>query len=86
MIYARSGEDLVEGGTAAGSAWSREYRVNRYHQPGDNFLTTWNWQGAINDLEIYFEVMNALANSREWPNWNESDEFRAIRDRSRAGR
>jgi Zn-dependent M28 family amino/carboxypeptidase len=84
MIYARSGEDLVEGGSAAGSAWSREYRANRYHQPGDEFLTTWNWQGAINDLEVYFEVMNALANSRDWPNWNEGDEFRAIRDRSRA--
>ncbi|HEX8365056.1 MAG TPA: M28 family metallopeptidase [Allosphingosinicella sp.] len=86
MIYARSGEDLVDGGPAAGAAYAREYRANRYHQPGDEFLTTWNWQGAINDLEVYFEVMTALANSRDWPNWNEGDEFRAIRDRSRAGR
>ncbi|HYG30741.1 MAG TPA: M28 family metallopeptidase [Allosphingosinicella sp.] len=86
MIYARSGEDLVDGGPAAGAAYAREYRANRYHQPGDEFLTTWNWQGAINDLEVYFEVMNALANSRDWPNWNAGDEFRAIRDRSRAGR
>jgi Zn-dependent M28 family amino/carboxypeptidase len=86
MIYARSGEDLVDGGPAAGAAYARDYRTNRYHQPGDNFLTTWNWQGAVNDLEVYFEVMDALANSRDWPNWNEGDEFRAIRDRSRAGR
>jgi Zn-dependent M28 family amino/carboxypeptidase len=85
FIYGRGGEDLVNGGTAAGRAWSQEYRANRYHQPGDEFLTTWDWQGAMNDLEIYFAVMNRLANSRDWPNWNEGDEFRAIRDRSRAG-
>jgi len=85
MIYARSGEDLVNGGTAAGAAYAREYRANRYHQPGDEFLTTWDWTGAIRDLEIYHEVMTELANSRAWPNWNQGDEFRAIRDRSRAG-
>jgi Zn-dependent M28 family amino/carboxypeptidase len=85
MIYARGGEDLVNGGTAAGRAWAAEYRANRYHQPGDEFLTTWDWTGALRDLEVYYEVMTALSNSREWPNWNEGDEFRAIRDRSRAG-
>jgi Zn-dependent M28 family amino/carboxypeptidase len=85
FIYGRGGEDLVNGGPAAGSAWSREYRANRYHQPGDEFLTTWNWQGAMNDLQIYFAIMERLANSRDWPNWNEGDEFRATRDRSRAG-
>jgi Zn-dependent M28 family amino/carboxypeptidase len=85
FIYGRGGEDLVNGGTAAGRAWSQEYRASRYHQPGDEFLTTWDWQGALNDLEIYYEVMNRLANGRDWPNWIEGDEFRAIRDRSRAG-
>ena len=85
FLYGRGGEDLVNGGPAAGSAWSREYRANRYHQPADEFLTTWDWSGAINDLEIYYAVMSRLANSRDWPNWYEGDEFRAIRDRSRAG-
>ena len=85
MIYARGGEDLVNGGLAAGRAWQAEYRANRYHQPADEFLTTWDWTGAIRDLEVYYEVMTDLANSRDWPNWLPGDEFRAIRDRSRAG-
>ena len=85
FLYGRGGEDLVIGGPAAGRAWSQEYRANRYHQPADEFLTTWDWAGAVNDLEIYFAVMNELANGRDWPNWYEGDEFRAIRDRSRAG-
>ncbi|HEX8644590.1 MAG TPA: M28 family metallopeptidase [Allosphingosinicella sp.] len=84
FLYGRGGEDLVNGGTAAGSAWSREYRANRYHQPADEFLTGWDWTGAMNDLQIYYAVMNRLANGRSWPNWYEGDEFRAIRDRSRA--
>jgi Zn-dependent M28 family amino/carboxypeptidase len=86
MVYARGGEDLVNGGPAAGAAYAREYRANRYHQPGDEFLTTWDWTGAVRDLEIYHELMTLLANSDDWPNWNQGDEFRAIRDRSRAGR
>jgi Zn-dependent M28 family amino/carboxypeptidase len=85
FLYGRGGEDLVSGGTAAGAAWAREYRANRYHQPADEFLTSWDWTGAMNDLQIYFAVMNRLANGRDWPNWYEGDEFRAIRDRSRAG-
>jgi Zn-dependent M28 family amino/carboxypeptidase len=85
FIYGRGGEDLVNGGPAAGAAYAREYRANRYHQPGDEFLASWDWQGAMNDLQIYYEVMRRLANSRDWPNWYEGDEFRAVRDRSRAG-
>jgi Zn-dependent M28 family amino/carboxypeptidase len=85
FLYGRGGEDLVNGGPAAGRAWSQDYRANRYHQPADEFLTTWNWQGAVNDLQIYQAVMSRLANGREWPNWFEGDEFRSVRDRSRAG-
>ena len=38
------------------------------------------------DLRLYYAVGRALAMSSERPNWNEGDEFRAIRDRSRATR
>jgi Zn-dependent M28 family amino/carboxypeptidase len=85
FLYGRGGEDLVNGGPAAGRAWSQDYRANRYHQPADEFLTTWDWQGAVNDLQIYQAVMSRLANGRAWPNWFEGDEFRSVRDRSRAG-
>jgi hypothetical protein len=27
-----------------------------------------------------------LANSRDWPEWNEGSEFKAVRDEARAGR
>jgi Zn-dependent M28 family amino/carboxypeptidase len=83
MLYAEGGEDLVEGGTAAGHAAAEDYRKNRYHQPSDEYDPKWNWSGAIRDLEIYWLIGRELADSIDWPNWNPGDEFRAIRDKSR---
>ena len=36
-------------------------------------------------MRIFYRIGRDLAESEAWPNWNEGDEFRAIRDRSRAG-
>ena len=85
MLYAEGGEDLVNGGTAAGAAASEDSRRNRYHQPSDEYDTRWNWDGAIRDLQIYWLIGRELAMSNAWPNWRQGDEFRAVRDRSRAG-
>ena len=86
MLYAKSGEDLVNGGSAAGSAAAADYRAHRYHQPSDEYDPNWDWTGAIRDLQIYYEIGRQLADGNTWPNWYEGDEFRAIRDRSRTGR
>jgi Zn-dependent M28 family amino/carboxypeptidase len=83
MLYGRGGEDLVEGGSAAGRAAAQEYRARRYHQPSDQYDPTWNWGGAVADVSIYYRVGRALATTRDWPNWLPGDEFRAIRDASR---
>ena len=84
MLYGRGGEDLVNGGVEAGRAWARDYRANRYHGVNDEFDAGWDWSGAVRDLEIYYQIGRELAMSRDWPNWLPGDEFRAIRDRSRA--
>ena len=85
MVYAKLGPDLVDGGRAAGDAWQAEYRANRYHGPLDNFDPDWDWSGAMRELRIFYRIGRELAETQEWPNWYEGDEFRAIRDRSRAG-
>ena len=85
MLYAEGGEDLVTGGVAAGHAAAEDYRRNRYHQPSDEYDPKWDWAGAIRDLEIYWIMGRELADSTAWPNWYAGDEFRAIRDKSRAG-
>jgi len=83
MLYGRGGEDLIEGGPAAGRAASQAYRATRYHGVDDEYDPAWNWAGAVADVGIYYRVGRALAMTPDWPNWLPGDEFRAIRDRSR---
>jgi Zn-dependent M28 family amino/carboxypeptidase len=86
MLAASSGEDLVVGGVAAGKAASEDYVTNRYHKPQDEYVATWDWSGAVQDLTMYFNINHELATTTTWPNWAVGDEFRAIRDKSRAGK
>ncbi|SCW47737.1 Zn-dependent amino-or carboxypeptidase, M28 family [Sphingobium faniae] len=85
MLYFEGGEDLVKGGTAAGMAAAEDYSEHRYHGPKDEYDPHWDWSGVKADLQLYYDVGRALANTTDWPNWVEGDEFRAIRDKSRAG-
>lgn len=81
-----SGEDLVNGGRAAGEAWSKAYNADRYHQPADEFDASWNLQGMAQDGELMTELGRQLANSTKWPTWKEGAEFKAIRDQTAAER
>jgi len=86
MLYFEGGDDLVSGGRAAGAAAAKDYEEHRYHGPKDEYDPNWNWDGVQSDLNVYYRVGRALATTAEWPNWVKGDEFRAIRDRSRAGK
>ena len=84
MFALGRGSDWVNGGKTAGEAAGEDYTVNRYHQPSDEFDESWDWSGMAQDMTIYYTLGRMLAMTTDWPNWNESDEFRLVRDRSRA--
>ncbi len=84
MLDAGSGEDLVNGGSAAGHAAALDYIANRYHKPQDEYDARWDWSGAVEDLTLYFRLGRQLADGDAWPNWYKTAEFRAIRDTSRS--
>lgn len=84
MLYADSGFDLVEGGEAAGRVLLDAYTAERYHQPSDEFDEKWDLSAMADTVDMLYEVGAEIANSDKWPNWREGDEFRAIRDASRA--
>ncbi|HTG37352.1 M28 family peptidase [Sphingomonas sp.] len=85
MLYFDGGDDLVDGGKAAGQAYAEAYEENAYHGPKDEFDPNWRWDGIQRDLDLYYSVGRALASTTEWPNWKPGDEFRSLRDKSRAG-
>ena len=87
MLYMDSGIDLLTGGTAAGSAADAAYRRDAYHQPADEYnAATWNLAGIAEDVAVLHQLGLQLANSREWPNYLQTSEFRPVRDKSAATR
>ena len=86
MVYFEGGDDLIVGGKEAAAKAAEDYEKNRYHAPGDEYDESWDWSGVMADLRLYYRVGRMLAMTNAWPNWNEGDEFRAIRDKSRSGK
>ncbi|ANU06892.1 M28 family metallopeptidase [Paraurantiacibacter namhicola] len=82
MLYVKSGDDLVNGGREAGAAYQRAYRATAYHRPGDEYDANWDWSGVMQDLELFYVLGRMMADTQDWPNWNDGDEFRRIRDES----
>ncbi len=75
-----SGNDMVDGGLAAGKAIEDAYVADRYHQPADQWEASWSFTGMARDLQLLYTVGSDLANSTRWPNWGQDSEFRAARD------
>ncbi|HVJ00613.1 MAG TPA: M28 family metallopeptidase, partial [Sphingomonas sp.] len=84
MLYGESGEDYRVGGREAGAKAAEDYTTHRYHKPQDEYSESWNWDGAVEDLQIFYALGRQLAEGSTWPNWYPGAEFRAVRDQSRA--
>ncbi|MCY4647015.1 MAG: M28 family metallopeptidase [Gammaproteobacteria bacterium] len=84
-LYADSGIDHVEHGIEWTLERRADYTSNRYHKVTDEFDPAWDLTGALDDFGLLFRVGYQLADSGDWPNWREGNEFRAIRDADRAG-
>lgn len=85
-LYAEGGTDSRENGNDWGVEQSEDYVANRYHAPGDEYDPNWDLTGAAEDVLLYFEIGNRLANESNWPEWYEGNEFKETRDASAAAR
>ena len=83
MLYSNNGADLVDGGREAAFKLSYDYTLNDYHQPSDEYTNDWEMSGIEQTVDTIFNVSFELANSNQWPNWYEDNEFRSIRDKQR---
>ncbi len=82
-LYAKGGVIHRELGEDYGRAKASEYREVAYHKPADVFNPEWTLEGAAEDMELLYVVGRTLADSDDWPNWREGNEFKAIRDADR---
>ena len=83
MLYMDSGDDPLNGGKAAGDAYDVAYRRDAYHQPADEYdPAKWDLTGEAEDVAVLYKLGQELANSRDWPNYRTTSEFRPVRDKS----
>jgi Zn-dependent M28 family amino/carboxypeptidase len=83
VLYAESGNDYVGKPEGFGDAAAKDYTSKRYHKVKDEFNPDWDYSGALQDMELLYEIGHTIANERSFPNWYEGNEFRSIRDESR---
>ncbi len=80
-LYFGTGIDHVEKGKEYGKQLQEEYVAQYYHKAADEYEPTrWNLDGAVDDVQLLYQVGRNLANSTRWPGWKEGSEFKAIRD------
>jgi len=60
-----------------------EYNDKDYHQPSDEFRTTWDYSGAVEDLRVLADLGWQAAASPTTPAYNSNDPFARPRARGR---
>ncbi len=82
-LVAMGGVDDSARGPVWGQAQLDDYYEHRYHRVTDQYSDAWDVRGTIEDLTLYYRIGMRLSQTRRFPNWYVSSEFRAARERSR---
>ncbi len=74
-LYAKGGTKPIDEQTA-----NYRKRMNLivngcYHQVCDQYRTSWNLMGIVEDTQLLFDVGYQLAVADSWPQWTETSEF-----------
>ena len=71
-----TGSDFVGRPAGWGKQQAQKYVAERYHQPSDEILPWFNYDGAIQQLRVTVRTAVATANAAAQPAWNATSEFR----------
>jgi Zn-dependent M28 family amino/carboxypeptidase len=85
VLYTESGEEGIDD-PAGYTAKVEAYTANRYHNPLDQITPDWNFDSAVEDIDLLFRVGYDVAEGSLTPQWREGSEFKAIRDRMMSGK
>jgi Zn-dependent M28 family amino/carboxypeptidase len=81
-LYAGSGIEVIGKEKGYGKKLKDEYGTNNYHKPSDEYDKTWVLEGAIQDVELIYNLGQRLASIEKWPQWKPGSEFKAIREKN----
>src|SRR6266581_3131316 len=78
-LYIGKGEHLLSRPETA-PLRSDEFDSTDYHQVTDEVRPDWELSGAVQDVQLLFEVGYQVANGDKFPEWKSGSEFKAKRD------
>jgi Zn-dependent M28 family amino/carboxypeptidase len=85
-INFKHGWRFVDEPAGWGDSVRTEYNAVRYHQPSDEILPEFTYDGAAQDADLALRMIVDVAMGESWPNWLPGQEFKAARDAMMAGR
>ena len=77
--YFSSGHDFIGKPEGWGKKMREAWEEKNYHQPSDELTDAWDLSGAVEDVQLYFQLGAAIANAPKMPTWNKGDEFESAR-------
>jgi Zn-dependent M28 family amino/carboxypeptidase len=78
-LYIGNGEHLLSR-PADAPLRSDEFDLHDYHQVTDEVKPDWDLTGAVQDVDLLFEVGYQIANGAKFPEWKPGVEFKPKRD------
>jgi Zn-dependent M28 family amino/carboxypeptidase len=82
-LYTGGGKNLIGKPADLGRQKKDDYTAHHYHQVSDEVNPDWDLSGAVQDLQLLFEVGYEVANANKFPEWKPGSEFRVKGSASR---
>lgn len=79
-LYTDTGIESIEHGEDWMLQQSEQYTEERYHKPADEYDSSWNFEGMVEDLRLLFRVGHTLADTSDFPGWKEGSAFKSVRE------
>ncbi len=86
-LYTDSGVEYLGKPEDYGRQKRKEYTERDYHKVSDEVKPDWDLAGAIEDMQLLFQVGYKVAQADRWPEWKPGTEFKVKREQmlKRAG-
>jgi Zn-dependent M28 family amino/carboxypeptidase len=79
-LYLHSGVEYIGKPEGFGRQKRSEYTARDYHKVSDEVKPDWDLTGAVEDMQLLFEVGYRVAQSDRYPEWKPGTEFKAKRE------
>src|SRR4051794_38735724 len=80
-----NGREYVGQPADYGTRMEEEYTAKRYHQPSDEVLPTFKYDGAVQQLRVIVRTAVAVGDAASQPTWNRNSEFRQAGEERQKG-